>query len=298
MPRRGIPLLVDEAWGAHYPFHPDLPTPAVRAGADLSVQSLHKADGGLCQSSIIIVGGDLVDPVDLRLRLDLITTTSPSALMYGSIDGFRHRMVADGKRLIGDGLHRVGRLRDRLAELPDLTVIDDSIIGQDGVAEWDPYKLSVDVSGLGLSGYQVKEWMLAEHELVVQLGDARRVIFSLTFGDDDEALDRLAAALEDLVRRRPEPDRPAPRVPPLDELNLEQAMLPRDAFFARTEQVADPVGRVSAEMVSPYPPGVPAILPGERFNAAVVDYLRAGKAAGMTIPDASDPSLETFRVVR
>jgi arginine decarboxylase len=75
-------------------------------------------------------------------------------------------------------------------------------------------------------------------------------------------------------------------------------MNPRDAFFAVTEQVPDPVGRIAAEMVSPYPPGVPAILPGERFNQAVVDYLRAGLAAGMTIPDASDPKLETFRVVR
>jgi arginine/lysine/ornithine decarboxylase len=84
----------------------------------------------------------------------------------------------------------------------------------------------------------------------------------------------------------------------LDELNLEQVIPPRDAFFGDTEQVADPVGRVAAEMISPYPPGVPAILPGERFNQAVVIYLRAGKAAGMTIPDSSDPDLNTFRVVR
>jgi arginine/lysine/ornithine decarboxylase len=75
-------------------------------------------------------------------------------------------------------------------------------------------------------------------------------------------------------------------------------MSPREAFFAETEQAEDPVGRVAAEMVSPYPPGVPAVLPGERFNQAVVDYLRAGKTAGMTIPDASDPDLKTFRVVK
>jgi arginine decarboxylase len=95
----------------------------------------------------------------------------------------------------------------------------------------------------------------------------------------------------------PAPDRPSPMVPDLEQLNLQQAMSPREAFFAVTEQVGDPVGRIAAEMISPYPPGVPAILPGERFTEAVVDYLRAGKAAGMTIPDASDPELETFRVV-
>jgi len=295
---RGVPLLVDEAWGAHFPFHPDLPTPAVRAGADISVQSLHKAGGGLCQASMLILGGDLVDPVDLRLRLDLITTTSPSALLFGSVDGFRHHFVHDGKRLLGDALTRAARVRERLSRVPGLDVIDPSILGHDGVAEWDSLKLSVDVSGLGISGYQARSWLQSERQIGGQLGDARRVVFSLTYADDDATVDRLAAAVEDLARERPDADRPAPAVPPLEDLNLEQAMPPRDAFFAETEQVRDPAGRIAAEMVSPYPPGVPAVLPGERINQTVVDYLRAGKAAGMTIPDAADPTLATFRVVK
>ena len=134
--------------------------------------------------------------------------------------------------------------------------------------------------------------------MVAQLGDARHVICSLTYADTDGAVDRLAEALEDLAAHPPAPDRPAPMIPKLEDLDLEQVMTPRDAFFAETEQLTDPVGRVSAEMVSPYPPGVPAILPGERFNRAVVDYLRAGKAAGMRLPDATDPDLNTFKVVR
>jgi arginine/lysine/ornithine decarboxylase len=133
---------------------------------------------------------------------------------------------------------------------------------------------------------------------VAQLGDARRVVCSLTYADDDAAIERLADAFEVLAADPPAPDRPAPVIPPLDDLNLEQAMLPRDAYFADTEEVKDPVGRISAEMISPYPPGVPAILPGERFNDAVVTYLRSGKASGMRTPDASDPDLATFRVVR
>jgi arginine/lysine/ornithine decarboxylase len=296
--RRGVPLMVDEAWGAHFPFHPQLPTAAVRAGADLSVQSLHKADGGLCQASLILLGGDLVDPVDLRLRLDLITTTSPSALLYGSIDGFRHRMVHEGRQLLDDALHRANAVRARLSKVAGLTVLDESVIGHDGVAEWDALKLSVDVSGLGITGYQAKEWLQEEKKLTVQLGDARRVVCSLTYSDDDAAIERLAEAVEALAAQPPRADRPAPRIPRLEELNLEQAMTPREAYFAATEQVEDPAGRISAEMISPYPPGVPAILPGECFTAEVVDYLRAGLAAGMTLPDAADPTLKTFRVVR
>ena len=295
---RGLPLMVDEAWGGHFGFHPDPPTAAVEAGADLSVQSLHKADGGLCQASMILVGGDLVDTVDLRLRLDLITTTSPSPLMFGSIDGWRRHLALDGKELIDGALKRADAMRRRLGAIEGFTVIGEEIHETKGVAEWDPLKLSVDVSALGVTGYQVKEWLQSECHIAAQLGDARRVVFSLTYADDDEAMERLAEAMEKLVASPPQDQRPAPAIPPLEELDLEQAMSPREAFFAETEQVQDPVGRIAAEMVSPYPPGVPAVLPGERFNQAVVDYLRAGKAAGMTIPDASDPDLATFRVVR
>lgn len=296
--RRGVPLLVDEAWGAHFPFHEAVPTAAIQAGADLVVQSLHKADGGLCQASMILIGGDLVDPVDVRLRLDLITTTSPSPLLYGSIDGFRRRMVIEGRSLLDQAVRRANELRDRLSKIKDLSVMDESIIGQEGVAEWDPLKLSVEVTGLGITGYQAKEWLLSERGLTVQLGDTRRIVCSLTYSDDDIAFGRLGDALEALASDPPAPDREAPRIPPLDEFDLEQVMSPRDAYFARTEEVADPDGRISAEMISPYPPGVPAILPGERFNRAVVDYLRGGVAAGMELPDASDPKLATFRVVR
>jgi arginine decarboxylase len=297
--QHGVPLLVDEAWGAHFPFHDGLPTAAVQAGADVVVQSLHKAGGGLCQASMILLGdSDLVNPVNLRLRLDLITTTSPSALLYGSMDGFRRHMVAEGERLFDAALDRADVLRDRLSRVAGLSVMDSSIMAEDGVAEWDPLKLSVDVTGLGITGYQAKDWLLAEKRLTVQLGDARRVVCSLTYADDDKAMDRLAVALETLAAKPPKADRPSPHIPQLEHLNLEQAMNPRDAFFATTEQVPDPSGRVSAEMISPYPPGVPAILPGEVFTDEVVEYLRAGLAAGMTIPDAADPTLATFRVVR
>jgi hypothetical protein len=140
--------------------------------------------------------------------------------------------------------------------------------------------------------------MEAERGLIVQLGTARQVVCSLTYADRDSTYDRLVDAFEALASDPPRAARPAPNVPHLDELDLEQAMNPRDAFFATTEEVADPVGRIAAEMISPYPPGVPAVLPGERFNRAVVDYLRGSLAAGTKLPDAADPKLQTFRVVR
>jgi arginine/lysine/ornithine decarboxylase len=247
---------------------------------------------------MILLGGDLVDPVDLRLRLDLVTTTSPSALMYGSIDGWRRHLALNGSQLLDGALERAARLRRRLSNVAGLAVIDESIRDTPGVAEWDPLKLCVDVSQLGITGWQAMDWLESQRRLLAQLGNTRWVVCSLTYADDDEAMDRLGEAFEDLAADPPAPDRPAPDVPPLSELNVEQVMSPHEAFFAETEQVTHPIGRVCAEMISPYPPGVPVVLPGERFTEPVLRYLRSAKAAGMVSPDASDPNVQTFRVVR
>ena len=270
--------MIDEAWGGHFGFHPDPPTAAVQAGADLAVQSLHKADGGLCQSSMILLGhGDLVDPVELRQRLDLITTTSPSPLMYGSIDGWRRHLALNGKVLLDGALRRADRIRRRLGTVAGPDVIDESIHDTPGVAEWDPLKLCVDVSALGITGYQTKEWLLNEHRIAAQLGNARWVVCSLTYADDDQAIDRLGDAFEALAGNPPTADRPDAAVPPLQDFNLDQVLAPREAFLGDTEHVPNPVGRIAAEMISPYPPGVPAILPGERFTDAIVTYHGPGK---------------------
>jgi arginine decarboxylase len=257
-----------------------------------------------CARPLILLGGDLVDPVDLRLRLDLITTTSPSALLYGSIDGFRRRMVSEGRQLLEDALHRVNDLRERLGKVHGFTVLDESIIGHDGVAEWDPLKLSVDVSELGITGYDAKDWLQSERRLTVQLGDARRVVCSMTYSDDDAAFERLGAALEalaaDPIERPTRTGHPAARgtQPRTGDVPAGLSSKTAGRVIRRDRAGAGPAAGVSAEMISPYPPGVPAILPGQRFNSPVVDYLWAGLAAGMTLPDAADPQLKTFRVVR
>jgi arginine decarboxylase len=298
--RHGVPVIVDEAWGAHFPFHPELPTAAMAAGADLSINSLHKSDGGLMQSSMLHVRGDLVDRTALTLWFGLLATTSASSLLYGSIDGWRRRMVRDGHQLIDGAIARVQAARRVLDGQPGLAVLDRSVLGTPGVDEFDPLKLCVEVDGLGISGFQAVEWLRAEHQVDVQLGDSRRLVAALTYADDEARIGRLVDAVMDLARRTPAADRPPVRLPELHELDLESVMPPREAFFADTEQISahDAVGRVAAEMVSPYPPGVPAIAPGERINDAVVEYLRSGVDAGVLIPDAVDPSLKTFRVVR
>ncbi|MFE9429202.1 aminotransferase class I/II-fold pyridoxal phosphate-dependent enzyme [Kitasatospora sp. NPDC006697] len=157
----------------------------------------------------------------------------------------------------------------------------------------------VDVSALGTTGYRAGDWLRSHHQLTLHICDHRRISAQLTHADDSTTTDRLLRGLTELARIA-EDLRPAPgvHIPDPWDLRLEQALLPRDAFFGPTEQVPleKAAGRIAAEMLTPYPPGIPAAVPGERLTDDVLDYLRSGLEAGMLIPDSADPALDTVRV--
>lgn len=298
---RGKPVIVDEAWGAHLPFHDSLPTWAMDAGADICVVSVHKMGIGFEQGSVYHLQGSLVDPIRLQQSADVLATTSSNVLLYAAIDGWRRQMVQHGTQLLGDALALTERTRAAIERIPGLHVLHDELLAEEASFDLDPMHVLVDVSGLGVSGYQVADWLRAEHRLDVGINDHRRVEATLSMADDEESTGRLLQALEELpdaAEGMPQPTRVA--LPTARDLEPVMASLPRDAFFGPVETVpADQAaGRVAAEQVTPYPPGIPALFPGAVINSAVVDYLRTGLAAGMVIPDAADPTLETIRVTR
>jgi arginine/lysine/ornithine decarboxylase len=294
------PLIVDEAWGAHLPFHPDLPPWAMNASADLCVTSVHKMGSAVEQSSVFHLQGDRVDPSVLKAREDLLGTTSPTSLVYATLDGWRRQMVQHGKDLLDVALSLVKSVRARIEDMPGLEVMGDEFVGPSLAKSIDPLKVVIDVSGLGISGYQAADWLREHQRVTVGLSDHRRIVAQFTYADNEESGSALVDALEALraaSRSMPRPKRVD--LPSPDELRLRTEMLPRDAFFGPAEQVdADKaVGRVAAEMLTPYPPGAPAVLPGEVITADVLAYLRSGLDAGMSIPDAADSSLKSVRVV-
>ncbi|GGU15989.1 aminotransferase class I/II-fold pyridoxal phosphate-dependent enzyme [Lentzea flava] len=297
----GKPLIVDEAWGAHLPFHGDLPPWGMDADADVVVTSVHKSGAAVEQSSVFHLQGDLVDPNVLKAREDLLGTTSPTSLVYATLDGWRRHMVQHGEELLTATLALAHSTRAAINDLPGLRVMGEAeFLGDDLAKSLDPLKLVIDVSELGISGYQATDWLREQQRVTLGLSDHRRIVAQFTHADDHRTAAILLDALGALVKAAD--DLPAP--PPVDlpsprELQLETAMLPRDAFFAEAEQIAADlaVGRISAEMVTPYPPGAPAILPGEVITKEVVDYVRSGLNAGMELPDPADSELKTFRVV-
>jgi arginine/lysine/ornithine decarboxylase len=297
---RGRPLIVDEAWGAHLPFHPDLPGWAMDAGADVCVTSVHKMGAGLEQASVFHQQGRLVDPSVLKLREDLLGTTSPSVLMYATLDGWRRQMVQHGRELLDGALSLASWLRREIGALPGLETLSSQLVGPGLAFEHDPLVLVIDVGGLETSGYAVADRLRDEWHINVGLADHRRIIANLTHADDEASATALLKALTALSARRGAlPPSARIRLPSPAELRLETVMLPRDAYFGPTQTVPveEAAGRVAAEYASPYPPGVPVAVPGERLNGAVVEYLRTGVEATMYVPDTADPSLRTLRVV-
>ncbi|MFC5907990.1 aminotransferase class I/II-fold pyridoxal phosphate-dependent enzyme [Streptacidiphilus monticola] len=296
----GIPLIVDEAWGAHLPFHRDLPTWAMDAGADVCVTSVHKMGSGLEQTSVFHLQGDRIDPIALKQREDLLGTTSPSVLVYAALDGWRRQMVQHGQALYDHALDLARGLRADIEALDGMHVHGREDFCAPGRAfDLDPLQLVIDLSGLGVCGYAAADWLRDRHQVDLHVSDHRRISAQLSHADDSTTARTLLDALTDLSAHADSLRPPAKvAVPDPEDLRLEQVLLPRDAFFAAREEVPldKAEGRIAAEMLTPYPPGIPVAVPGERLTAPVLEYLRSGVAAGMVVPDAADPDLATVRV--
>ncbi len=297
--QRGKPLIVDEAWGAHLPFHDDLPTWAMDAGADVCVVSVHKMGAGFEQGSVFHLQGELIDFPHLSACADLLMTTSPNVLLYTAIDGWRRQMAEKGRELLGSALELVAGLRRSIDEMHGMHVLEEELIRAEASHDLDRLQVMVDISELGISGYQAADW-LREHERVdMGLSDHARIMATMSMSDDEDSGARLLEALKRLAEAADGLPDPKPiKIPDPRELELESVMRPRDAFFSKFEDVKsrDAVGRVAAEQITPYPPGIPVIVPGERISQEVLDYLLSGIEAGMVLPDPADPSLETIRV--
>ena len=297
---RGKPLIVDEAWGAHLPFHEDLPTWAMNAGADVCVVSVHKMGAGFEQGSVFHVQGDLVDPSHISACADLLMTTSPNVLIYSAMDGWRRQMVQHGHELLGAALELATRLRARIDDMPGLHVLDKELLARRGLRRPGP---SADPHQRRGPGHQrVPGRRLAARQPAGRHRPQRPPRASWPpsrWPTTTRPASGCSARSKRWSRRlRAAPNRAGSTCPIRPVCKLDSVDLPRDAFFAAAEAVplAEAVGRVAAEQITPYPPGIPAVVPGERLTAEVLDYLRTGLQAGMVLPDPADPTLATIRV--
>jgi arginine decarboxylase len=298
----GKPLVVDEAWGAHMHFHPELPQAALDAGADLVTSSTHKIVGSLTQAAMLHLGhGGRIDDAVVDRCVSLVETTSPSGLLSGSLDAARRHAAVHGEALLSETLAAVRDTREAIKGIPGLDVLDEQMIGRPGIAAWDPLRLSVDVRGTGSDGYRLAKAAFYEAGLDLELYSENVVVAIFGMGEPAaEAGQRLVEGLKVAVGHLEEgsrdPDDKLMPPPPWGELVL----TPRQAYLGPQEVVPfdEAVGRIAAEGLAAYPPGIPNVLPGERLTAETLAYIQDSVSHGGYVRGGSDRELKTLRVAR
>ena len=285
----GVPLVVDAAWAAHFGFHPDLPPHALQQDADVLVTSAHKAFPAWSQAALILARGERIDLARLDAGLEATATTSPAGAILASIDASRALVARDGWRLFGALTERVAAARARLRAVDGLIVLDGPRV--------DPVKLTVVLAGTGVDGFALERDLLAAG-LPVEMADRDTVVAVVTLADDEARLDRLVGAMVEAIERH----RGGPRsVAPAAAWTVDPVAVvdPRTAFFAPHAAVSatEAIGRTCAELIAPYPPGIPVLAPGERVTSEAVAALLEARDQGLRVAYAADPTLATLRVL-
>jgi arginine/lysine/ornithine decarboxylase len=297
----GVPLIVDQSWGPHFGFNDALPPTALSQGADAMLTSTHKIAGSLTQSAMLhLSDSGRVDIGAVARTLRLLRSTSPSALLMASLDGARRQLALHGEQILWETLRAIEVAREKLETIPGIAMVDDALVGRMGVAGYDPLRIVLDVRGTGRTGYEIADALRRSYDVHLELPMQATVVFIVGLGETAQALRRLAGDVDEVVARLSEPGATAPIVPPATSLRHEVALPPREAFLGDAEQVPvdDAVGRISCESIASYPPGVPALLPGERITAETVSYLRELAGSGARLHGASDPAFQTINVLR
>jgi arginine decarboxylase len=300
--RRDIPLVVDEAWGSHLYFHEGLPSGALRGGADLVLTSTHKIVGSMTQSAILHLGnGERVNEDIIDRSVTLVESTSPNSLLTASLDAARRYAVTEGHELLDETLAMLVRTREQVREIPGLDVLDERLAGRNSVAAWDPLRVSVDVRGTGVTGHRIAQLMRESDDIILELFSENVIVAVFGIAEAptapaDRLLDGLRHAVEQIGPADVEKRRAFAEPPPWGPLEL----APRDAFLGPQEVVSfhDAEGRIAAESLAAYPPGVPNVLPGERLTGPTIAYIEDSLTHGGLVRGASDRTLQTIRVVR
>ena len=305
-----IPLIVDEAHGAHFAFHPELPITALAAGADICVQSIHKTLGAMTQASMLHLQGSLVDSDRITKALQLVQSTSPSYILMATLDAARSQMALQGKELMSHTLQLADDARKRLNEIPGLSILHSplnqrGLIPSPGFINLDRTRLTVTVSGLNLTGFEADEILETQLSVRCELASLQNVTFIISLGNTQQDIDKLVDGFSILARKYSKtlPCKPlfTQEKASVNFFEVENTLVmsPREAFFAATETLPfeKTCNRICAEIICPYPPGIPILMPGEIITQRALNYLQEIQAMGGLITGCTDNSLKTLKVV-
>lgn len=294
-----IPVLVDEAHGVHIHFHDNLPLSAMQAGADMAATSVHKLGGSMTQSSVLNVKGNRVSYKRVQSILSMLTTTSTSYLLLASLDVARKELATVGRNLIDSAINTANSIREQLNELEHIKCVGAEILETEAAFDYDPTKLIISVKDLGMTGFDVEQWLREHYNIEVEMSDLYNILCIVTPGDTEYEANKLVEALKQLSDERHTLAAKRETKVLLPEIPL-LAVSPRDAFYSETELVPfdDSEGRVIAEFIMVYPPGIPIFIPGEIITEENLNYIKKNKEAGLPVQGPEDFDFRMLRVIK
>ena len=290
-----IPVVIDAAWGGHFGFHPELPRHVIQLGADALITSTHKALPGYSASALLIARGQYLNLDRLEQSFETTHTTSPAGAPLASIDGCRALLQTRGEELLGQLISNVKDFKALIQkEFSQEIFLNPANFA---AGRFDPVKVVLRANQLGASGVEIEK-AIGALGVRVEMADRDTVVFLATLADTAQDFTHLATILIPILKE-------LATTPRETATALSWSVIPqkgismRDAYFAKTEMVSakDALGRISADLIAPYPPGVAVVAPGEILTAQIIDGLSASKSAGVRIAYATDSSLERYRVV-
>jgi lysine decarboxylase len=291
----GMLVIVDEAHGTHFYFGEDMPLSAMDAGADISAISVHKTGGSLTQSSMLRIG-DKVDAEAMRQTINLTQTTSGSYLLMISLDIARKNLFLNGKEIFKKVSAFAEYARAEINKIGGFKAFSSEIINGDTAFAFDKTKLSIHTRAMGLAGIEVYDLLRDEFGIQIEFGDIGNILAIISVGDRELEIERLLGALSEIYRRF--------RKKPMNMLEHEYiepilVTSPQKAFYAakRTFPIEKCAGRVSAELIMAYPPGIPILAPGELITNEIIEYVRYAKEKGCAMMGTRDITMKNIETL-
>lgn len=291
----GMLVLADEAHGTHFYFGEDMPAAAIAAGADMAAVSMHKSGGSLTQSSFLLCGTG-VDPNYARQIVNLNQTTSGSYLLMASLDISRRNLALRGPEIFRRVTEMARYAREEINQIGDYYAYGRELKNGDTVFDFDETKLAVNTLDIGLAGIEVFDCLRDEYDIEIEFGDIGNILAYLSVGDRMQDIERLVGALAE-IRRRFKRDRSG--LMDHEYISPQVLLSPQEAFYAKrqTLPLTESSGRVAAEFVMSYPPGIPILAPGERITPEIIAYIEYAREKGCFLTGTQDPKVENISVI-
>ncbi|MCL1844125.1 MAG: aminotransferase class I/II-fold pyridoxal phosphate-dependent enzyme [Defluviitaleaceae bacterium] len=297
----GMMVLADEAHGTHFYFGGtgNLPQAAIAAGADIAAVSMHKSGGSLTQSSFLLCGEN-VNENYMRQIINLTQTTSASYILMASLDISRSHLALSGNKIFNDVLSLTNYARDEINKHGYYAFAEELIDGGT-VFDFDKTKLAVNTLGIGLAGIEVYDILRDEYDIQVEFGDIGNILAYVSIGDNHKNIEMLISALAEVKRRfsRPHSEVHWDTASKTEFIAPAVRAAPQDAFYAAKKSVplAQCAGKISAEVVMCYPPGIPIIAPGEEITCDIVNYIAYAKEKGCSLTGPEDMTIKNINVL-